>query len=329
MREKLIRQLSAITEEERRLLAGAPIDLSVYNRTGVPIMDPAKLLPDGKLFGIRMHTRFAAFPEHAHRYVEMIYQIQGQTRHVIDRSQPLTLREGQLLLLSRGTSHRIEAASAHDLAVNFILIPAFFDSTALQLGSNNALAVFLRGNLHNDRLSAGHMVFDISQKEMPENLLENLILGQLQGASDEIQQLTLELLLRHLSGMAGDLILATQKEREQAIVLQLLSSVEQNVRVSLSELAQQQNMDISALSRLIKKYTGCTFTELLHTARFSRAAALLRDTELSVVDIAACVGYENTAFFYRRFEQRYGCTPAAYRKARAVQQQRQNPQNPI
>ena len=319
MNTELITRLSAITPEEQALLEGAPLDLSVYNRNSVPIMDPGSLLPGGELFGIRMHTRFVDFPVHSHRYVEMIYQLQGETRHLIDDSYPLTLKSRQLLLLSRGTRHSIEAAGEADLAVNFILIPAFFDAAALQLGDSNALSVFLKANFHNSTPAAGHMVFDISDAPMAENLLENLILGQLKAIPLELQRLTLELLLRHLSGMSGALVAQTKKEQEQQLVLYVLSQIEQDVRASLSALAASRSMDVTALSRLIKKYTGCTFTELLHTARFSRAIVLLRDTELSITDIATSVGYENTAFFYRRFESRYGCTPAEYRRQLTVE----------
>ncbi len=86
------------------------------------------------------------------------------------------------------------------------------------------------------------------------------------------------------------------------------------MRLNLSDIAAESGLSPSSLSRMITACTGCTFTELLQTARFSRAAVLLRDTTLSVADIAAGIGYENTAFFYRKFAERYGCTPAEYRR---------------
>ena len=131
-----------------------------------------------------------------------------------------------------------------------------------------------------------------------------------------IQQLTLELLLRNLSTMAEKLVVETRKEREQAIVLEVLSRIERYTHLNLSDVAKELGLDVTRLSRMIKRHTGCNFTELMHTARFNRAVTLLRDTDLSVVDIAAAIGYENTAFFYRQFDKEYGCTPTAYRLAR-------------
>ena len=314
MRQEILHQLSQITAEEQWILDGNPVDLTVYNRLGHPVMQPGKLLPGGELFGIRLHTRFVDFPWHSHEYVEMVYQVQGQTTHLLSARQPLVLTAGKLLLLGRGTQHAIAAAGRHDLAVNFILIPAFFDGAAISLGGSNALSVFLKSNLQNRKLSSGHLLFDVSDAPMLQNLLENLILGQFQGVKLELQRLTLELLLQHLSTMTESLIVGTKADQEQAIVLDLLAKLERNVKLNLSEAAKAQNLDVSYLSRLVKKYTGCSFMELLHTARFNRAVAMLRDTDVSVADIAAAIGYENTAFFYRRFAEKYGCTPAEYRR---------------
>lgn len=321
MRQEIIDRLSEITPEERRILNAEPLDMSAYNRAGEKIVDPGKMLPGGELFGIRTHTRFTDFPRHGHRYVEMVYQAQGRTVHIINGVTELVLETGQLLFLGRGTEHEIKAAGLEDIAINFFLIPAFFDNAAISLGENGALAVFLKGNLKNTKLLSGHLLFHVAGEDMIENLLENLVLGQLQGVSLRIQQLTLELLLQHLSRMPENLIVNTQTDQEQAIVLRVLSQIESQVRVNLTEVARSIPMDVTVLSRLIQKYTGCTFTELLHTARFNRAVTLLRETSLSVTDIATSIGYENTAFFYRRFAQIYGCTPAEYRKKHQAEPQ--------
>ena len=314
MRAELLRTLAQITEEERRILRGESLDLTDYNHTGAPVMDPGKVLPDGKRFGIRPHTRFVDFPRHSHNYLEMIYQVQGQTRHIIDGRTELALSEGQLLFLGRGAEHEIRAARERDLAVNFILIPTFFDSAAIRLGDSNALSVFLRDNLPNRKLTAGYLLFDVSDSLIVQNLLENLIQGQFAGISMDIQQLTLELLLRTLSTMSEHLVAETRRERELAVVLEVLSRIERYTHLNLSEVAKDLNMDVTRLSRMIKRHTGCNFSELLHTARFNRAITMLRDTDLSVVDIAASIGYENTAFFYRQFDREYGCTPTEYRR---------------
>ena len=315
MDKQVLAQLSEITQEERRILRGEKVDLRLYNPSGAPRMDPGRLIPGGERFGIRMHTRFTDFPRHGHDYLEMIYQLQGHTDHVINGRTPLRLTEGRLLLLGRGTEHEIRRAEKEDLAVNLILVPGFFDSAFLSF-EGTALAMFLRENIGTDRRSTDTLLFDLSGAVMCRNLLENLILGCRQGVKEQLQQLTLELLLRHLSTLSEGLVIETKADRERAAVMRVLSAIEQDPRSSLSGLAEELGMEVTALSRLIRRETGCTFTELLHTARFDRAVALLRETELSVSDVAAAIGYENTAFYYRRYAQTFGCTPAEYRRQR-------------
>lgn len=314
MRKCVLDKISELTEEERQLLNTESVDMSRYNHTGAAVVEPGKVLPRGELFGIRTHTRFADFPKHGHEYVEMVYQAQGQTTHTIGGVSELVLKAGQILFLGRDTEHAIKASGRGDIAINFILIPAFFDNAAISIGGSSALAVFLMGNLGNAKQQSGYLVFDVSGSPIVENLLENLILGQMNGISTNLQQLTLELLIQHLSGMSDQVVVQNQLDYEQAIVFGILSRMESEMRINLSEEARNLHMDVTALSRLIQKYTGCSFTELLHTARFSRAVKMLRDTTISVTDISRAIGYENTAFFYRRFAEQYGCTPLEYRK---------------
>ena len=81
----------------------------------------------------------------------------------------------------------------------------------------------------------------------------------------------------------------------------------------LSQIAEDFNLSLPALSKLIKEGTGNTFQELLMKKRFERAAELLIDTNLPVEEIALNVGYENQSYFHRQFKMRYNITPRRYR----------------
>lgn len=39
----------------------------------------------------------------------------------------------------------------------------------------------------------------------------------------------------------------------------------------------------------------------------------LVESDLSIEEIVAAVGYENQSYFYRQFKERYGMTPRKYR----------------
>ena len=53
--------------------------------------------------------------------------------------------------------------------------------------------------------------------------------------------------------------------------------------------------------------------QLVQESRLARAATLLDAG--AIAEVAAHeAGYANMSFFYKKFAERYGCTPAAYRQ---------------
>ena len=68
-------------------------------------------------------------------------------------------------------------------------------------------------------------------------------------------------------------------------------------------------------NRLIKKNTGMTYSEFLQDIRLKKAGQLLLQTDTNVSEIAELVGYHNKGYFYKIFTERYGTTPAIYRKS--------------
>ena len=127
MKEELLRELARITPEERALRDGAPLDRTLYATGHGFAIEAAKLLRQGQLITIRPHTRFVAFPRHSHDYVEIMYVCAGQTTHLIGGGTPVRLQAGELLFLNQRASHAIQRAEAGDVAVNFIVLPQFFD----------------------------------------------------------------------------------------------------------------------------------------------------------------------------------------------------------
>ena len=48
--------------------------------------------------------------------------------------------------------------------------------------------------------------------------------------------------------------------------------------------------------------------------RMEKAAALLRETDMSVAEIAGQVGYESQSKFTAAFKEQFGLLPTAYRR---------------
>lgn len=68
------------------------------------------------------------------------------------------------------------------------------------------------------------------------------------------------------------------------------------------------------LKRRFKSATGETLISRVQSLRIEAAKRLLESERISIDDISADVGYEDSAFFRRLFKRRCGVTPSEYRR---------------
>ena len=88
--------------------------------------------------------------------------------------------------------------------------------------------------------------------------------------------------------------------------------LEQNLEQN-DMLAQSMNYSAAYLSRLIKKNTGQSFSELLLDLRLKKSMELLRLTDMRINDIAAKAGYNDVSYFISIFKKCTGVTPKEWR----------------
>ena len=84
--------------------------------------------------------------------------------------------------------------------------------------------------------------------------------------------------------------------------------------VTLGELSEHFSYHPNYISALLPRETGKKFSELLLEKRMERAALLLRNTSLSIEEIAAMLGYSNHSNFYKAFKEYYHTSPREYVK---------------
>jgi two-component system response regulator YesN len=92
-------------------------------------------------------------------------------------------------------------------------------------------------------------------------------------------------------------------------------------RLTLGAVAAHVGMSRFHLARTLTTQTGDGFRVHLHRARIRAAERLLRGTTLSVKEVAATVGYNDTTQLCRHFRKFRGTSPARF-GARGVPQQR-------
>ncbi|MDO5417218.1 MAG: AraC family transcriptional regulator [Lachnospiraceae bacterium] len=317
MNQEIIERLSVITEEEKEILAGRQeIDQSIYTVDARLIVDSKKMLDAGKLIQIRPHTRFVHFPKHKHNYVEVIYMCKGKTVHRIDEKE-IILKEGELLFLNQDAEQEIFPAEEGDLAINFIILPEFFDVAFKMLGEEeNLLRDFLVGCLCTDHKYDNYLHFHVADVLPVQNLVENMVWTILKDQPNDriLNQTTMGLLFMQLTNYTDKLETA-DRSFEENLLLQVLRFIDGNYRDGqLGQLCEESGYNVYWLSRMIKKLTGRNYKELVQIKRLNQASYLLLNTRASIADISMAVGYDNTSYFHRIFRDYYGTSPKEYRK---------------
>jgi AraC-like DNA-binding protein len=112
---------------------------------------------------------------------------------------------------------------------------------------------------------------------------------------------------------------ALRKSRRNALS-GVIRYVRENLaqRITLSDAAVAAHLSPNYLAHLVKKETGKTFTDLVTERRMEKARELLAHTSMRVSEVAEAVGFNDEAYFARRFRQCFEIAPRDYRSKAAA-----------
>jgi len=104
-----------------------------------------------------------------------------------------------------------------------------------------------------------------------------------------------------------------QNKREIEKVLNYIHS-NYSQRINIDEITKKVFISKYHFLRLFKLHTGLSLYEYIINFRINMSKKLLKETESSVSDIAAAVGFGDTNNFIRYFKRLVGTTPGNYRR---------------
>ena len=83
--------------------------------------------------------------------------------------------------------------------------------------------------------------------------------------------------------------------------------------MSTSFASERMGLSEKYFAALFKEQTGKSFGSYLEARRMSQAEKMLKETDLSVAQIADEVGYNTLDAFYKSFKKNYGIAPGKWR----------------
>jgi len=251
------------------------------------------------------------FQIHTHDFIEIVYIFKGSAVQRIGDTE-YHVKKGTLLFINCGQTHSFTSPKQFSY-YNLMLSPEFISD---QLVNSGNLYEILSLSMFED--------FQLAQKN-------NRPLAELPGEVIPEMDVLFAALYRELIGNnPGRTILIRSyltailihifrclcKPDEPVITPMLLQYIEEHCseRLTLQSLAKKCFYHPSYLSRMFHELQGQTLTEYITQVRIKKAMMLLKNTVLPVEDIRVSCGIGDKTFFYKKFREETGYSPAEYRK---------------
>jgi AraC-like DNA-binding protein/quercetin dioxygenase-like cupin family protein len=278
-------------------------------------------------FAVKTEVRAAngVIPPHTHDYFEIVLILSGR------RVQHLGLRDveasnGDILFMPPGLSHGatletdnvtllisfnlpflrpelpVDAMSAWNQAPTLERVPEllpFVGQLSLNLRSNTQLA---------ERLCAMGAELQ-ARANSPRLGAPTFARAQLSLLLLEVVQAFEQPLLQVAANTRRGVTQANRMDELFAFLREHLSE-----QIGINDAAAHLHMSASCLAARIRRVTGKTFGTLLLEGRLMRAKELLLFTDRRISEIANICGFDDHAYFSRRFRQLAAMSPLAYRR---------------
>jgi Response regulator containing CheY-like receiver domain and AraC-type DNA-binding domain len=285
----------------------------------------------GQEFTAIVQPRFCYSEAHRHDFIELVYVYSGRLTQIID-GKTVSMEKGDACLLDTRPCHAILPLSEEDIVVNLLFCRRYFDpNRTARLAAHSAVSGFLlNASLTGEGPGrSGYLLFRSGDDEALGEIVGRLLREYFDPGpyADQVLDPCLEILFAELSRIGPcsdpetvDRDAAHRYRGEHSrhgpvlLVPELLQFIRKNcAQANLPDTAARFHMKPAYLSRLLKLATGKNFTQIVNEARLNELARLLIETDVPITELIQSIGYENINFVYRKFKERFGVTPAAYR----------------
>ncbi|TWD79033.1 AraC family transcriptional regulator of arabinose operon [Kribbella amoyensis] len=242
----------------------------------------------------------------------LLYTAGGTGHYQIGRDG-ITLRHGDLILVSPGTEHDYGTVGTYwenwwahfqprrDWHAWWSLPEAMPGLSYVRLtrpaDTDRVVSAFTR--LHRDAQRAGlSPTGDTELQLLEQNLAVQLTMNGIE-----------EVLLVATSSLRRD---NRQLDARVQLVLDAITSDPARPH-TLNALAGLAQVSVSRLAHLFKAQVGDSIMNVVVGLRLQRAAELLTATDMSIGQVARAVGFESPHYFSRQFGRHFGLPPTTYR----------------
>ena len=123
-------------------------------------------------------------------------------------------------------------------------------------------------------------------------------------------------------------IIVRNTHMDYEFISKIVEYISSNIdkQISLDIVAEEFNISSSHLSRIFNRCSGTSFSEFVKDRKLEKAAELImKEKNVNISDIEVKLGYLTPAYFSKLFKEKYGMTPAQFRKQGIIDNRFHNP----
>ena len=251
------------------------------------------------------------FRIHQHAELELGFIMEGEGIYYLENEQ-FPVQKGDLFLIRTNEQHCIPTIYSTELTSYNIHIESYFLwSICSEFIDRKLLHILVNVNLPIQHHFRGRDMYIDTLRSLMEDPDRNRF---------QIRCTVMELLVSILKEITVPEEIATKNMLSPRLgdVQKAICFIHDHLasEVTLEEIAHAANMSRASLSLNFKMVTGIAPYEYLIIRRIEYALNLLRETNLSIMEISENCGFNNLANFNRVFKKMNGMTPREYRKSR-------------
>lgn len=271
--------------------------IRIFDRKYDPEMEPVRQAQDRHT---EMMSELPVY--HQHDGYQLVYMIGGQASFMVD-DEIFHLKKGDLFYISPNLPHAIVSIDEDPEAIVIQFKNSILPSEIDNLPEFTFVNILFKKGM-------GGLAF----RNVPYNIFE----GQIHSAGiGKVTSLlhTLDYLGHNIAD-AEQLSKRTRLEDNTTVSAcahqYLLEHYKDEIKLSqIAEFCHQQE---AALCRTYKRETGMTLFQHLQYIRIESACTMLRNTSLSIAEVAYSCGFNTPSTFNRLFQDKMRMTPGEYRK---------------
>jgi AraC-like DNA-binding protein len=238
------------------------------------------------------HNYDFSFPKHLHRSFEFMHVKTGQIQVTIN-NRVFNVKENECILILPYEIHSFSTISPSDSYISVfspeyvkvfhnMIYEKVLDNPVFVLSSNVKSLIIDNVFKHNDNLLEMKACFYLicSETIKNSNILDNI-------------------------------------KTDYELLQKTLNYIQENFtdNISLKIISSKLGYSYTYLSKYLNKMLGISFVDFVNENRINYALYLLKNTELTITDIAYECGYSNIRSFNRNFVKITNTTPKVYRNS--------------